>query len=60
VLPALFLGCVLVLPSLEKAGGESGVEKSGLRIISRYLHWLIVLAFFLYALLTLKAAFWGP
>ena len=60
VLPALFLGCVLILPSLEKAGGKSGAEKSGMRIISRYLHWLIVLVFFLYALLTVKAAFWGP
>ena len=60
VFPAFFLGCILVLPSVEKAGGKPGVEKRGLRIISRYLHRLIVLVLFLYALLTLKAALWGP
>ena len=58
IFPVLFLGCVLILPRVEKALGKSGIEKSRLRIISRGLHWLIVLVFFLYALLTLKAAFW--
>ncbi|MCP4579912.1 MAG: hypothetical protein GY846_26890, partial [Deltaproteobacteria bacterium] len=58
IFPVLFLGCVLILPRVEKALGKSGVKKSRLRIISRGLHWLIVLVFFSYALLTLKAAFW--
>ena len=60
IFPALFLGCVLILPYVEKAGGKSGFKKNRLRIVSRYLHWLIVLIFLLYALLTLKAAFWEP
>ena len=60
IFPSLFLGCVLILPPVEKAIGKPGVEKSRLRIISRGLHWLIVLVFFAYALLTLKAAFWEP
>jgi len=58
IFPALFLGCVLILPYVEKAGGKSEFEKSRLRIVSRGLHWLIAIVFFLYALLTLKAAFW--
>ena len=57
--PAFFWGCLLILPIVEQAGGKSGKEKSGLRIISRCLHGLIVLVFFLYAALTLRAAFWG-
>jgi len=60
IFPALFLGCVLILPYVEKAGGKSGFKKSRLRIVSRGLHWLIVLIFLLYAFLTLKAAFWEP
>ena len=60
IFPSLFLGCVLILPRVEKAAGKSGVKKSQIRIISRGLHWLIVLVFFAYALLTLKAAFWEP
>ncbi len=59
MLPALFLGCLLILPAVEQAGGNSAKEKNGLGMISMCLHWLIVLAFFLYAALTLKAAFWG-
>ena len=52
VFPALFLGCVLILPRVEKASGKFS--------ISLCLHGLIVLVFFLYALLTIKAAFWEP
>ena len=58
IVPALFLGGVLILPYIEKAVEKPGVLKNRLRIISRCLHWLIVLVFFLYVLLTLKAAFW--
>jgi ubiquinol-cytochrome c reductase cytochrome b subunit len=58
IFPVLFLGCVLILPRVEKALGKSGLKKNRLGIISRGLHWLIVLVFFSYALLTLKAAFW--
>ena len=59
VLPVLFLGCVLILPYVEKAGLESVKPKNGLRIASECLHWLIVVVFLSYALLTFKAAFWG-
>ena len=59
VFPALFLGCLLILPIVEQAGGKFEREKSGPRVISRGLHGLIVLVFFLYAALTFKAAFWG-
>ena len=60
VFPALFMLCVIILPGLEKASGKLGLEKSTLRVISLGLHGLIVLVFFLYALLTIKAALWGP
>ncbi len=60
VFPALFMVCVVILPTIEKASGRLGLEKSTLRILSLGLHGLIVLVFFLYALLTLKAALWGP
>jgi ubiquinol-cytochrome c reductase cytochrome b subunit len=58
IFPIFFLGCVLILPYVEKTVEKSGVEKRRLRIISKCLHWLIVLVFCLYALLTLKVAFW--
>ncbi|MCF8130931.1 MAG: cytochrome b N-terminal domain-containing protein [Deltaproteobacteria bacterium] len=60
VLPGLFLCCVLILPYVEKAGVKSEAPKSGLKIAATCLHWLIVLVFLSYTLLTLKAAFWGP
>ena len=60
VLPGLFLCGVLILPYVENAGVRSETPKSGLRIFSACLHWSIVLVFLSYALLTLKAAFWGP
>ena len=58
IFPALFLGAVLILPRVEKVAGKSGNEKGPLKIISRCLHWIIVLVFFSYALLTLYTAFW--
>ncbi len=60
VFPAFFLVCVIILPSIEKDSGKLGLEKSTLRVISLGLHGLTVLVFFLYALLTLKAALWEP
>ncbi len=59
VFPLLFLGCVLILPYFEKAGLDSVTQHGGLRIVSKCLHWLIVLVFLAYAILTVKAAFWG-
>ena len=60
VFPALFLGFVLILPRVEKRWGQSGSQKRRMSIISGCFHKLIVLVFLFYALLTLKAAFWGP
>jgi quinol-cytochrome oxidoreductase complex cytochrome b subunit len=60
LLPGLFLCGVLILPYVEKAGVKSESPKNGVRIASTCLHWLIVLVFLSYALLTFRAAFWGP
>jgi cytochrome b561 len=60
VLPGGFLCGVLILPYVEKMGVELEAPKSGVRIVSACLHWLIVLVFLSYALLTLKTAFWEP
>ncbi len=57
LLPALFLGFLLILPYLEKAGGNPGGKNKWIRTGAGCIHWLIVLAFLGYVLLTLKAVF---
>lgn len=59
LLPAFFLGCVLILPYIENAGSKPGVQKDWMKIVAQCLHWLIVLVFLAYFFLTLKAAFWS-
>ena len=47
VIPGLFVGCVLALPKTGSAW-------------ERWLHYLVTGAFCFYAVLTLRAAIWGP